>query len=129
MMALALFAEAAAADPAPLTAPDPSAMQEAVKACDRDAMGKLNKVEPHRRAEFAGAVYAEQVAIARARADLDATAPTSASGRASLETARVSLDSRQKRLDDMKLVEKAWREAVEEMRADYLGNCDLHRRG
>jgi hypothetical protein len=129
MMALALLAEAVTGDRGALTPPEYGPMHEAVRKCDRDEMGKLNKVEPHRRAEYAGAVYAEQAAIAQERANLDSTAPTSAAGKASLEAARSALESRQKRLDDFKLVEKAWRDAVEEMRADYLANCDLHHHG
>ncbi len=135
MMALALLADAMVADPAPpasptavLGSPEFGPMHEAVAKCDRETMGKLNKAEPHRRAELAGAIYAEQLAIAQERAALDATAPTSASGKASLEAARTALDNRQKRLDDTKQVEKSWRDAVEELRADYLANCDLRKK-
>lgn len=123
MMALAILADITALAP-----PEFEPMHQAVEKCDRDAMGKLSKAEPHRRAEFAGAIYAEQLAIAQQRADLDATAPTSASGRASLDAAKAALESRQKRLDDAKLVEKAWRDAVDELRADYLANCELRKR-
>ena len=118
-----------------LTTPEFGPMHEAVQACDREVMASLNKAEPHRRAEFAGAVYAEQRAIAQERAELapripgpGAPATASPAGKASLDTARAALDERQKRLDEARAVEKSWREAVEELRADFLANCDSRKR-
>lgn len=134
MMALLILADA-------LTTPDFAPMHNAVEKCDREAMASLNKAEPHRRAEFAGAVYAEQRAIAEERAALGAppaasggngnangNGSSSPAGKASLEAARAALDARQRRLDDARTVEKAWREAVEELRADFLVNCDPRKR-
>ncbi len=132
MMALLILADT-------LTTADFAPMHNAVEKCDREAMASLNKAEPHRRAEFAGAVYAEQRAIAEERAALGAPPAASGgsgngngspspAGRASLDTARAALDARQRRLDDARAVEKAWREAVEELRADFLVNCDPRKR-
>ena len=130
-MALALLAPvtttpAAAPPPAIVVTasapPDAVPMEDAVAACDRATMAQLAKAEPHRRARFAAGVYAEQRAIAAERAALPAIA-TTPTGKAALDNARATLDARQKRLDDTKLTEQAWRSAVDEMRGDFLANC------
>jgi hypothetical protein len=123
MIVLALLADVIA-----LTPPDITPLHDAVAKCDRDALASFAKAEPHRRAEFGDAFYSEQRSIAADRVALADSAGLSAAGRASLEAARGALDSRQKRLDDAKLVEKAWRDAVDELRADYLANCDLRKK-
>jgi hypothetical protein len=123
MIALALLADVISLIPA-----DIGPLHDAVAKCDRDSLASFAKAEPHRRAEFGDAFYSEQRAIAADRAALPDSVATSASGKASLEAARTAIDNRQKRLDDAKLVEKAWRDAVDELRADYLANCDLRKK-
>ncbi|MBC2664586.1 hypothetical protein H7F51_03520 [Novosphingobium flavum] len=120
MIALALLAEA-------LTAPDPVPLRTAVEKCDRAGMAALSRDEPHRRAVFAAAVYDEQRAISAERAALDASPAggngPSEAGQATLGAARAALDARQRRLDNARADERAWRNLVEDWRADFLANC------
>lgn len=109
-----------------LTPPDPAPLRTAVAACDRGAMAELTRAEPHRRAEWAEAVYREQRAIAAERAALipsPATSGGTAAGQAGLATARGTLDARQQQLEDARAVERAWREFYDEHRADFLASC------
>ncbi len=138
-MTLALLAQAtsgpplspsapATAEPIVVTAPvslDIAPLGDAVAACDRGSMARFAKAEPHRRASFAVHAYDEQRAIAVDRARLAPIATTPV-GKAQLEAARATVDARQKRLDDARLTEQAWRGAVEELRADFLANCGKH---
>lgn len=98
--------------------PDPAPLRDAVTGCDRAAMGELTRAEPRRRAEWAGAVYAEQRAIAAARGGL---VPGDAATLA-------VLDQRQHQLDDARLVERAWRDYYDEYRTDFLASCSGRRR-
>jgi len=104
---------------------DPASALDAVKACDRPAMSVIVRAEPHRRADWAASVYAEQQAIARDRAALLARqgSETTPAGKASLEAALLQLDARQKQLDDARAVESSWRTMIDELRADFLANC------
>ena len=112
-----------------LQVPDSAPALDAVKTCDRVEIRKMISNEPHRRTEFAAAAYAEQRAIARDRATL-LTAPTvergadTAAGEASTANALGQLDGRQKQLDDARAVETSWRALFDEMRADFLVNCN-----
>lgn len=110
---------------ASLAAPDSNSALDAVKTCNRNGMAAIVKAEPHRRAEFAAAAYAEQQAIAHDRAALLApsTAPVTPAGKASLDLALAQIDARQKQLDDARSVETSWRTLFDELRADYLANC------
>ncbi len=112
-----------------LQVPDAAPALDAVKTCDRVEIRKMISNEPHRRTEFAAAAYAEQRAIARDRAAL-LTAPTvdrgadTPAGEASTTNALGQLDGRQKQLDDARAVETSWRALFDEMRADFLANCN-----
>lgn len=110
---------------AALTGPDPAPALSAVQSCDRAAMSGIIRGEPHRRAEFAAAVYAEQQGISRDRAALYARLGSDATpaGKASLENGLTQLDARQRQLEDARAVERSWRDMVDELRADYLTNC------
>lgn len=112
-----------------LQIPDSAPALDAVKTCNRVEIRKMISSEPHRRTEFAAAAYAEQRAIARERAMLlapptaDSGAGTPA-GEASTANALSQLDGRQKQLDDARAIEMSWRELFDEMRADFLANCN-----
>lgn len=110
---------------AALSGPDPEPALGAIKACDKASVAALTKAEPHRRSEWAAAAYAEQQGIARERSALLApgSLPPSPAGQASLNLALAGLDARQKQLDDARAVERAWRDLVDELRADFLANC------
>lgn len=101
-----------------VVSPDPTPLRDAVTECDRSAMADLTRAEPRRRAEWAGAVYAEQRAIAAAR------------GQVTLgdTTALTALDQRQHQLDDARAVERAWRDYYDEYRTDFLASCSGRRR-
>lgn len=109
--------------------PDSAPALDAVKTCNRLEIRRMITSEPHRRTEFAASAYAEQRAIAQDRASLLA-APMPGSGagtpagQASTTNALGQLDARQKQLDDARAVEKSWRELFDEMRADFLANCN-----
>lgn len=109
--------------------PDSAPALDAVKTCNRTEIRKLIASEPHRRTEFAAAAYAEQRAIASERAALlaapiaDQATGTSA-GQASITNALSQLDGRQKQLDDARAIETSWRALFDEMRADFLANCN-----
>ncbi|EGD59722.1 hypothetical protein Y88_2506 [Novosphingobium nitrogenifigens DSM 19370] len=108
--------------------PDSTPALQAVKTCDRTEIRKMISAEPHRRTEFAAAAYAEQRAIATERTAL-LSGPTSSSpsGQATAATAMASVDARQRQLDDAKATEKLWRDLFDEMRADFLANCNGNR--
>lgn len=106
-----------------LTVPEVAPVLDAVKACSRDDMRMMIRGEPHRRTEFAAAVFAEQRAIAAERAPLLVARASAPAGAATVDTALAQLDARQKQLDDARVTEKAWRELFDEARADYLANC------
>lgn len=101
--------------------PDPEPLRAAVIACERASLSELTRAEPRRRAEWAGAVYAEQRAIAAARAAL-------VPGDPALDPMRGALDQRQQQLDDARAVERAWRDYYDEYRADFLASCSARRR-
>jgi hypothetical protein len=109
--------------------PDSAPALDAVKTCNRVEIRKMINSEPHRRTIFAAAAYAEQRAIADERAALlapqtaDSAAGTPA-GQASTANALGQLDGRQKQLDDARAIESSWRELFDEMRADFLANCN-----
>ena len=105
-----------------VTGPDAAPALDAVKRCDTEAMQAITKAEPHRRSEWAAALYAEQQSIARERLELAA--------RAALQPAlpddlavQAALDARQRQLDVAKGVENGWRSLLEELRLDFLANC------
>lgn len=105
--------------------PDSAPALDAVKTCNRAEIRKMISSEPHRRTEFAAAAYAEQRTIAQERAAiLAAPAVTTPAGQASSATALAQLDGRQKQLDDSRAIERAWRDLFDEMRADFLANCN-----
>ncbi|MFM5916480.1 MAG: hypothetical protein ACKOOL_02990 [Novosphingobium sp.] len=110
---------------AALAGPDPAPALSAVQTCDRAAMSGIIRGEPHRRAEFAAAIYAEQQAISRDRAALYARlgGDITLAGKTSLETGLAQLDARQRQLEDSRAVERSWRDMVDELRADFLTNC------
>ncbi|PKB13967.1 hypothetical protein B0I00_2595 [Novosphingobium kunmingense] len=120
MIALPLLALA-------VSSPDPEPLRAAVEACDRTAMTTLARAEPRRRAEWAEAVYKEQRAIAADRAAILPSAQ-SASGAATLASARQGLEARQEQLNDARAVERAWREFYDEYRADFLSSCSARKR-
>ncbi len=121
-----------------MAVPDSAPALDAVKTCNRGEIRKMITSEPHRRTEFAAAAYAEQRAIAQERATLLASptpipptpTPTTVSGAgtpaglASTANALNQLDARQKQLDDARAIETSWRELFDEMRADFLANCN-----
>lgn len=108
-----------------VVAPDPAPMLAAVTECDRSGIAVVTRAEPHRRAATAAALYTEQRAIAQAREALRASAlPADPGGQAPLWAA---LDARQKRLDDARTVEAAWRVTIDELRADFLANCSTRK--
>lgn len=114
---------------ATVTAPDSAPALAAVKACDKQAMRAMATDEPHRRTQFAAAVYAEQRAIAQERATLlDAQISGTASGAATTANALAQIDARQKELDDVKAIENSWRDLFDEVRADFLANCSSGKR-
>ncbi len=126
---------------AALAPPDPAPLRTALDRCDRGAIAALTALEPKRRAAFSGAVYDEQRAIARDRAELDgpllgaepAGAPAAAGSTAitipAPDRARAALEARQRRLDDARTVERAWRETLEDGRAAFLAQCTNRRDG
>lgn len=120
MMAIPMLALA-------LTSPDPEPLRTAVQACDRGAMASLTRAEPRRRAEWAEAIYKEQRSIAADRAALLPGAQ-SASGAATLASAKQGIESRQQQLEDARAVERAWREFYDEYRADFLSSCSVKKR-
>lgn len=97
--------------------PDAAPVLAAVQACDRGEIRTMIKEEPHRRTEFAAAIYAEQRAIAAARTSLVGGPPEA------MTVALAQLDARQKQLEDSRAIERAWRDLFDEARADYLANC------
>ncbi len=116
---------------ATVTAPDSAPALAAVQKCDKQAMRAMATSEPHRRTEFAAAVYAEQRAIAQERAallDAQIAGTPSPSGAATAATALGQIDARQKELDDVKAIEKSWRDLFDEVRADFLANCSSGKR-
>ncbi len=110
---------------AALVAPDAMPALEAVKTCNRAEIRRLINAEPHRRAEFATAAYERQRAIADARAALVALPP--ADPAAPPNPAFAALDTQQRALDDARALERAWRELFDEVRADFLSNCNANR--
>ena len=127
-----------------LVPPDPAPLRSALERCDKGAIAALTALEPKRRAAFSGAVYDEQRTLAEERARLDAimigpdaappalTPPTAAiapSAPSGAERARAAIDARQRRLDDARLVERAWRESLEDGRAAFLAQCTNRRDG
>ncbi|GEN99481.1 hypothetical protein NSE01_13140 [Novosphingobium sediminis] len=109
--------------------PDSAPALDAVKTCNRVEIRKMISSEPHRRTEFAAAAYAEQRDIARERAILLAPpmanpAAGTPAGQASTANALTQIDARQKQLDDARAIETSWRELFDEMRADFLANCN-----
>ena len=130
---------------AALAPPDPAPLRTALDRCDRGAIAALTALEPKRRAAFSGAVYDEQRAIARDRAELDGALlgpaePATAAPAAPAATAvpmtsaapdrvRAALEARQRRLDDARTVERAWRETLEDGRAAFLAQCTNRRDG
>lgn len=104
-----------------VVSPEPGPLRAAVEGCDRSSLSDLTRAEPRRRAEWAGAVYAEQRAIATARAALVPTDPAAL-------TTRTALEQRQQQLDDARSVERAWRDYYDEYRADFLASCSGRRR-
>ncbi|MBC2652968.1 hypothetical protein H7F50_15350 [Novosphingobium flavum] len=122
---------------AAIVAPDPAPLRSALERCDKGAIAALTAIEPKRRAAFSGAVYDEQRAIAEERARLDA-APAAPDGAAVVtqpgavaapDRLRAALDARQRRLDDARTVERAWRESLEDGRAAFLAQCTNRRDG
>lgn len=114
-----------------LQTPDAVPALKALKACNREEIHALTRAEPHRRTEFAAAVYAEQSAISSERAKLLGQQPApqpTPSGTATTTLAMEQLDARQKLLDDARSTERSWRELYNELRADYLANCTSGRR-
>lgn len=112
-----------------LQIPDSAPALEAVKTCNRGEIRKMIASEPHRRTEFAAAAYAEQRAIAQERAALLTPAPAAQDAGAPADLASTAnalnqLDGRQKQLDDARAIETSWRELFDEMRADFLANCN-----
>ena len=105
-----------------VTGPDAAPALDAVKRCDTEAMQAITKAEPHRRSEWAAALYAEQQAIARERLELAARAALQPALPDDLE-AQAALDARQRQLDVAKGVENGWRSLLEELRLDFLANC------
>jgi hypothetical protein len=109
--------------------PDSAPALDAVKTCNRVEIRRMISSEPHRRTEFAAGAYAEQRAIAQERATLLST-PTpgpgagTPAGLASTANALGQLDARQKQLDDARAIERSWRELFDEMRVDFLANCN-----
>lgn len=121
-----------------LVPPDPAPLRTALERCDKGAIAALTALEPKRRAAFSGAVYDEQRAIAAERGQLDAavlgidqpTAPQPGAAPAtSADRLRAALDARQRRLDDARTVERAWRETLEDGRAAFLAQCTNRRDG
>lgn len=114
---------------AALEAPDPAPLRSALNTCDRGAIAALTTAEPRRRATFSGLAYDEQRAIANERARLDLNLlpaqPTLANplDPAVADRDRRALDARQRRLDDARTVERAWRESLEEARTAFLAQC------
>jgi hypothetical protein len=109
--------------------PDSAPALDAVKTCNRVEIRKMISGEPHRRTEFAAAAYAEQRAIAQERASLLAPpvagpAAGTPAGQASTANGLAQLDARQKQLDDARAIERSWRDLFDEMRADFLANCN-----
>jgi hypothetical protein len=114
---------------ATVTAPDSAPALAAVQKCDKQAIRAMATDEPHRRTQFAAAAYAEQRAIAQERATLlDAQISGSSSGAATTANALAQIDARQKELDDVKAIEKSWRDLFDEVRADFLANCSTGKR-
>lgn len=114
-----------------LVPPDPAPLRGAVAQCDRGSIADLARAEPHRRAEFADAIYREQRAIASERAALAPAATASVAtpaGQAGLTNARAALDARQQQLEDARAVERAWRDFFDEQRADFLASCSGKKR-
>ncbi|MFA7585345.1 MAG: hypothetical protein WCY11_03995 [Novosphingobium sp.] len=113
-----------------LAGPDARPLLDAVKACDRRAVSAATRAEPARRADFAALIYAQQQAIAAERAGLLAnrSPEVSPAGQASLDLALAALDGRQRQLDDARVIERSWRELVDELRADFLANCTTGKR-
>ena len=105
-----------------VTGPDAAPALDAVKRCDTEAMQAITKAEPHRRSEWAAALYAEQQAIARERLELAARAALQPALPDDL-AAQAALDARQRQLDVAKGVENGWRSLLEELRLDFLANC------
>ena len=114
---------------ASVSAPDSAPALAAVQKCDKQAMRTMITDEPHRRTQFAAGVYAEQRAIAQERAALlDAQISGSPRGAATTANALAQIDARQKELDDVKAIEKSWRDLFDEVRADFLANCSTGKR-
>lgn len=108
-----------------VTTPDAAPALEAVKTCDRVEIRRMINAEPHRRTEFAAAAYAEERSIATERSSLiNAPVSASPSGAATTATAMSAVDARQRQLDDAKAIERLWRDLFDEVRADFLANCN-----
>jgi len=102
--------------------PDPTPAVNAVQACDRRVMNAITRAEPHRRAEYATALYNEVRALAAEFAAIGAPAasPREAAGRAA---ALALFDIRRKQIEDVRLAEATWRDALDELRGDFLARC------
>ncbi len=148
MIAALLMATAVAATPAPVAPvaaepvttvaePDLGAVADAVARCDRATVMPLLGAEGARRMHFLAGAYAEQQQINAARAALIArrqalrVAPASgvaSDSEAAIRSASEAIVDRQQQLDDSRTLDGLRREAMDEMRRQFLLGCPASRR-
>lgn len=123
----------------PNEAPSLTALADGVARCDRPATTAVFQTEETRRTAFLTLAYAEQEAIVHERAAIAARrqilrAGTPTPGQinsdtdAGLTLASALIADRQQTLDDSRLLEHLRREAIDQMRRQFLSTCGDGRR-
>lgn len=123
----------------PNEAPSLTALADGVARCDRPATTSVFQAEEARRTGFLTQAYAEQEAIVHERAAIAARrqvlrAPTPTPGQVNSDTdalltlAAAMIADRQQALDDARLLERLRREAIDQMRRQFLATCGDGRR-
>lgn len=119
----------------PNEAPSLTALADGVARCDRPATTAVFQAEEARRTAFLTLAYAEQEAIVHERAAiaarrqaLRAATVQTADSDALLTLAATLIADRQQALDDSRLLERLRREAIDQMRRQFLATCGDGRR-
>lgn len=137
MIAAMILAAASAAVPAAPADPDLGALADAVAHCDRATVMPLLSAEGARRMRFLAGAYSEQQQINAERAALIArrqalrTAPATGVGgdsEAAIRSASEAIADRQQQLEDSRTLDGLRREAMDEMRRQFLLGCPASRR-
>lgn len=123
----------------PNEAPSLTALADGVARCDRPATTAVFQAEEARRTQFLTLAYAEQEAIVHERAAIAARrqllrAGTPTPGQINTDTDAILINAtalitdQQQALDDSRLLERLRREAIDQMRRQFLSTCGDGRR-